>query len=254
MKSNKNKEFVRVSKHFILGTQLKIKINNDLTWFWDPPSLDLVLLNTGSVPVMTRPNSWGHGENTKTIKNNALSQFLWCLIKKWAVPERPGTRWSTALVWHLQGPSACSKHLDTPTKQWTTQCNQWVVILGPSHTSKQISNQKSPIWNPLALYRPVCLCEWLQWMGFHRNILENIYGLSYFIYLCFKQTGAEYAKESVRGKNNFCAIATRGQTDWAILTLISTGYPLYWPGVIVMLTHRECEHTHLQKDQTKNKK
>lgn len=105
--------------------------------------------------------------------------------KKGAVPERPGTRWSTALVWHLQGPSACSKHLDTPTQQWTTQCNQWVVILGPSHTSKRLSNQMSHIWNALALYRPVCLCEWLQWMGFRRNILENIYGLSYLIYLFF---------------------------------------------------------------------
>ncbi len=38
-------------------------------------------------------------------------------LKKGAVPERPGTRWSTALVWHLQGPSACSKHLDTPKQQ-----------------------------------------------------------------------------------------------------------------------------------------
>ncbi len=124
-------------------------------------------------------------ERTKTIKNNALSQFLWCLIRKGAVPERPGTRWSTALVWHLQGPSACSKHLDTPTQQWTTQCNTWVVILGPSHTSKQLYNQTSPIWNALALYRPVCLCEWLQWMGFRRNILDNINGLSYLIYTFF---------------------------------------------------------------------
>ncbi len=65
----------------------------------------------------------------------------------------------------------------------------------------------------MALYRPVCLCEWLQWMGFRRNILDNIYGLSNVIYKKIKQTGAEYAKEPVRGKNYFCAIATRGQTQ-----------------------------------------
>lgn len=59
--------------YFTRKTSWKIQINDRLTWFWDPPTLDLVLLNTGSVPVMTKPNSWGHEENTEN--NEAYNTF-----------------------------------------------------------------------------------------------------------------------------------------------------------------------------------